>query len=78
MVNPCAPKHANLLLGWWENTMVFTEEAERFTENIILWAGYIDDVFLLWRGDSISFQLFINWHNINPISLRFQNPMSSH
>lgn len=51
--------------------MVFTGEAEIFTERIALWAHYINDVFLLWHGDAFSFQEFVDWLNINPIGLKF-------
>ncbi|CAJ0944101.1 unnamed protein product [Ranitomeya imitator] len=68
MGSPCAPSYANLLLGWWEENVVFGDTTE---SNIILWLRYIDDVFVIWKGDEKSFQTFVTGLNSNDLGLQF-------
>lgn len=67
----CLPTYANLLLDWWEATMVFSEEQEDMNSHVLLWTRYIDDVFILWQGDSDTFASFLTTLNNNQIGLKF-------
>lgn len=48
--SPCALSYANLLLGWWEDTAVFSESMTHWTRCITLWSRFIDDFLLLCSG----------------------------
>uniref|UniRef100_A0A8C5Q9K2 Reverse transcriptase domain-containing protein n=1 Tax=Leptobrachium leishanense TaxID=445787 RepID=A0A8C5Q9K2_9ANUR len=50
MGTSCAPSYANLYLALWEETVVFTDQTKKFTDNVSKWFRYIDDIFLLWHG----------------------------
>lgn len=71
MGSACAPTYANLLLGWWEATVVFTEEREEINQSILLWTRYIDDIFILWQGSESSFVKYVQNLNHNLIGLKF-------
>lgn len=47
------------------------ETMEENTSKTLLWARYIDDVFVLWRGDARAFMEFVDKLNDNNIGLRF-------
>lgn len=78
MGSACAPTYANLLLGWWEATEVFTDERENETSPILLWTRYIDDVFVLWQGSETSFRTFVTDLNSNSIGLKFTYEVNEH
>lgn len=40
MGSACAPTYANLLLSWWEATVVFTDEREALNDKIVLLLQY--------------------------------------
>ncbi|CAJ0961582.1 unnamed protein product [Ranitomeya imitator] len=63
MGSPCAPTYANLLLGWWEDTLIFKDEDETWSPRIIFWGRFIDDTLVLWRGDACSFSDFVAYLN---------------
>ncbi|CAJ0967227.1 unnamed protein product [Ranitomeya imitator] len=63
MGSPCAPTYANLLLGWWEDTLIFKDEDEIWSPRIIFWGRFIDDILVLWRGDARSFSDFVAYLN---------------
>ncbi|CAJ0936833.1 unnamed protein product [Ranitomeya imitator] len=63
MGSPCAPTYANLLLGWWEDTLIFKDEDEIWSPRIIFWGRFIDDILVLWRGDACSFSDFVAYLN---------------
>ncbi|CAJ0941598.1 unnamed protein product, partial [Ranitomeya imitator] len=72
MGSPCAPTYTNLLLGWWEETMVFTEDSVAWwCPQIIFWGRYIDDILVFWAGDVSSFGTFVQDLNKNDLGLRF-------
>ncbi|XP_056414465.1 uncharacterized protein LOC130356667 [Hyla sarda] len=71
MGSPCAPSYANLTLGWWEDTIVFTDSTTHFTQYIVFWTRYIDDVFIIWSGSQSLFKDFITTLNHNSIGLFF-------
>ncbi|XP_056388374.1 oocyte zinc finger protein XlCOF8.4-like [Hyla sarda] len=65
MGSPCAPTYANLYLGWWEESVVFSEALQHHTELVGLWARYIDDVFILWNGTPDQFASFVAALKVN-------------
>ncbi|XP_056407822.1 uncharacterized protein LOC130303807 [Hyla sarda] len=71
MGSPVAPTYANLLLGWWEEAIVFGEDNSRFHHHIIYWGRYIDDVAVIWSGPKVEFENFVQSLNTNPVGLKF-------
>ena len=63
-----APSLANLFMGKWEEDVVY---ANRRPE-LVLWARYIDDVLLLWRGSRESLDAFMNSLNLNDRGIEFK------
>lgn len=59
MGSPCAPSYANLFLGWWEDTVVFSDEMSHWSNHITLWNRFIDDVLVLWVGTADDFSRFV-------------------
>lgn len=78
MGSACAPTFANLLLGWWEATTMLTEERETENSRILLWTCYIDDMFVLWQGDTPSFVKFVGRRIQNSIGLRFTHGINEY
>lgn len=70
MGSTCAPSYANLYLGWWERNFVFSENLMEYTQYIILWLCYIDDVVIIWSGTQKSFSDFVALLNTNTINLK--------
>ncbi|XP_069821233.1 uncharacterized protein [Dendropsophus ebraccatus] len=68
---PVAPTYANLLLGWWEDTMVFGEKFISFHPNIMYWGRFIDDIMIIWTGTRTLFKEFVHSLNENEIGLKF-------
>ena len=77
MGSKCAPNFANLFLGWWENTIVFTEQYEHFTNHVLFWGRFIDDVLILWDGTETLFQEFVQNLNQNHIGMSFTSEINS-
>lgn len=67
----CAPSYANLFLGWWEYQLVFTDTNGEYTDHILFWGRYIDDVLILWDGDVHLFSQFVSTLNNNQIGMKF-------
>ena len=42
-----------------------------FEENLIKWFGYIDDVFMVWRGPESLLEQFFWWCNILDSNIKF-------
>lgn len=49
MGRPFAPSFANTYMGYFEENYIYVNN--RFTSHFALWKRYIDNVFLLWRGN---------------------------
>lgn len=71
MGNSCAPTYANLILGWWEETVVLHNESSVFHLNTSPWARYIDDVFIQWTGTEYGLKESVEILNNNHIGLKF-------
>lgn len=74
MGSPCAPTYANLFLGWWEDTHVFSDDSMEWTPSIL----FIDDVFILWDNSEQAFRCFVEFLNVNDIGLRFTMEISDY
>ncbi|XP_075442459.1 uncharacterized protein LOC142487291 [Ascaphus truei] len=66
----CAPSYANLFLGWWEREIVFSEDNVEFTQHVLLWLRYIDDVLILWQGTAAGFKGFVDALNHNNMNIK--------
>ncbi|XP_056378779.1 uncharacterized protein LOC130274454 [Hyla sarda] len=71
MGSPCAPTYANIFLGWWEATMAFVGDREKYLDLVPFWTRYIDDVLVLWTGTACEFKQFIESINQNDLGLTF-------
>lgn len=60
-----------MLLGWWEEAIIFTDDMEHLISFTSIWARYIDDVFLLWTGTLQDLEALLARLNDNCIGLKF-------
>ena len=58
MGSPMAPNYAHLYVGYMEKQSIFNSFKNVFLPHIIIWKRYIDDIFVLWRGDAKQLQAF--------------------
>ena len=66
-----APNYANLYVGYMEKQSIFNPLKNVFLPHIIIWKWYIDDIFVLWRGDAKQLQAFHAFLNSCSEHLRF-------
>lgn len=71
MGNLCAPTYVNLLLSWWEDTVVFGDEVHEWCPQILFLGRYIDDVLLFWSGTKEEFTSFMTFLYFNSVGLKF-------
>ena len=64
-----APNLANLLMGWWEHTVV--EQLADYNAHVLMWLRFIDDLFIIWQGTDIQARSFIKDLNTNNLNLKF-------
>lgn len=76
MGTTCAPNYVNLFLGWWEHEHVFTESMNKYTEHVLFWGRFIDDVLFFWDGDEHSFKEFVQKRNNNEIGMLFTSEIT--
>lgn len=67
----CAPSYANLYLGEWEKGFLTNDELTMYTEHVILWQRYIDDIFLIWNGPEEALKSCLKAMNHNTMNLFF-------
>ena len=67
-----APSYANLFLAELEASFL-----PEFQEYVLVWFRFIDDVFMVWRGDSQSLNLFLESINTVHSSVKFTWTISS-
>ncbi|XP_056405583.1 uncharacterized protein LOC130297297 [Hyla sarda] len=65
-----------MLLGWWEETVVFSDHHSLYHDSIVLWARYIDDIAIIWSGTPELFEQFVGALNLNNIGLRFTHEIN--
>lgn len=63
MGSTMAPNYANLYMGFFENNFVLNSEVNPYFNNVLLYQRFIDDVFILWKGDERSLRLFHQYLN---------------
>ncbi|XP_075462923.1 uncharacterized protein LOC142498600 [Ascaphus truei] len=65
-----APVYANLFMGWWESLFIFSS-TNPFRKHIIFYRRFIDDLIMIWDGDSDSLHNFFHYINTNDLNLVF-------
>ncbi|CAJ0951343.1 unnamed protein product [Ranitomeya imitator] len=56
-----APPYANIFMAHFEENFLYTHHL--YTQYSVCWKRFIDDVFLIWKGDELSLTQF--FHDIN-------------
>lgn len=76
MASAFAPSLACLYMAAFEKRVIF-HISNLYTNNILLWRRYIDEILIFWKGGMASCEEFSGWVNaLNPY-LRFTNTMSN-
>lgn len=65
---PWAPAYACLHLGLWEEDLVYI--SPMYLSHIHTWLRYIDDVFVIWRGDEGTLKEFMETLNVNDRNIK--------
>lgn len=76
-----APSYACLVMGFWEEKFIDNPIQNVFLSRIVLWKRFIDDVFMIWRGDQNDLNDFLKYLNSTTNYLSFtmeQNDSSIH
>ena len=68
-----APNFANVYMVRFEDTFVYRTEWSHY---IIDWVRFIDDIFLIWKGDESSLTTFIKYLNGVEPAIRFTHEIS--
>ena len=68
-----APNFANVYMGRFEDKFVYRTEWSHY---IIDWVRFIDDIFLIWKGDKSSLTTFIKYLNSVVPSITFTHEIS--
>ena len=68
-----APNFANVYMGRFEDKFVYRTEWSHY---IIDWVRFIDDIFLIWKGDESSLTTFIKYLNGVVPSITFTHEIS--
>ncbi|XP_075707672.1 uncharacterized protein LOC142742112 isoform X2 [Rhinoderma darwinii] len=66
----CAPSYANLFLGLWERNL-FSDDRGDSMARVLLWARYIDDILVIWKGTHADLDSFMIGLNKNDENLKF-------
>lgn len=66
-----APLIANLYVDSFENMFVVNQVVNIFSDKIIRWYRYIDNVLFIWTGDLATLELFLKWIDSCDSSVRF-------
>ncbi|XP_073480204.1 uncharacterized protein [Aquarana catesbeiana] len=67
----CAPSYANLYLGEWEAMFLGDEGLSMYTDHILCWYRYIDDLFIVWDGSIDLLRECLLRMNRNDFNLNF-------
>uniref|UniRef100_A0A803K106 Reverse transcriptase domain-containing protein n=1 Tax=Xenopus tropicalis TaxID=8364 RepID=A0A803K106_XENTR len=76
MGSKVAPAYANSFMSWFEEEHVYSNAL--FTRHCCAWWRYIDDVFLLWRGDLESLSVFRDEINVVHQDIKFTMTADTH
>ena len=69
-----APNFANVYMGRFEENFVYKTEWSNY---VIIWVRFIDDIFLIWKGDIDSITEFIGHLNNAAPSIKFTHEIST-
>ena len=61
-----APSFANIFMGWFEDTFVYTYKTQP-----LLWKTYIDDIFMIWPHGHESLDEFVTYLNQTHKTIKF-------
>ncbi|KAJ1205904.1 hypothetical protein NDU88_001325 [Pleurodeles waltl] len=70
-----APSLANLFIGWSEEQI--SSSIAEYEEKVVLWCRYIDDIFIIWKGDVESALNFVARLNDNEYNLKLTEQHSN-
>lgn len=70
-----APSCANLAISLWETNFIYQNNL--FAANIIFFGRYIDDLIIIWDGDTDLITTFVQHCNNNPYGLSFTSATDS-
>lgn len=65
-----SPSLANLVMSYWEEKYIFSD-GNPFSDAIVWYGRYIDDLILIWGRDVASIPLFVEYVNHNNLGLAF-------
>lgn len=65
-----SPSMANLYMGWCEECFLFSMD-NPFTSQIICYGRYIEDLLMVWGGDTSDLHHFVEYLNDNKLNLHF-------
>ena len=69
-----APNFANVYVGRFEENFIYKTEWFNY---ILIWVRFIDDIFLIWKGDIDSITEFIGHLNNAAPSIKFTHEIST-
>lgn len=69
-----APSIASLFMGEWEDKTIFFVKREE----LLLYRRYIDDLFFIWAGSTLSLQCFLKELNANTNNIRLTSEYSKY
>ena len=61
-----APSFANIFMGWFENTYVYT-----YTLKPLIWKRYIDDIFIIWQHGADELNKLVEHLNSKHHTIKF-------
>ena len=67
MGTKCAPTHASIFMGLFEETHILP----RIKDQILLYVRYIDDIFFVWKGTEEELKKFLDTINTLHPSIKF-------
>ena len=68
-----APNFANVYMGRFEGNFVYKTE---WSDSVIIWVRFIDDISLIWKGDIDYLTEFIDHLNNAAPSIKFTHKIS--
>lgn len=71
----CTPSVENLFMGTFEEKWILSSP---YQSHIKLWCLYIDDIFMLWKGQIDQLDGFLMWLNHRDDNIRFTHASSGH
>lgn len=66
---PYAPEMAVLFMALFEDKFIFNQNP--YSQNVISWYRYIDDIWCLWEGTNEQLSHFFEWLNNRHADIKF-------